>query len=414
MKVKKNPFLLSVVLAAFMFQDALAARITIFMYMDEVIAIFSFLYMLLLVVKKKMHSTGLRILTIMTLLCVIGFWGNCKSDLDIQIIYMLFDAFNIFKYIFVILGASAYFRKYKWKKELIHYMSNIVDLTVLISTFFMVLNLVTDIGMYTDYRFGLRAYNFIFSRVGGMYSACIIWLLITTAELYYTENAKSKLMIVLILINMCATLRSRAFAFALLYGMIYYAFFVMKKKQFKWWYLVPFALLAFLIANEQLMYYFSGERARNVLLKYGIVTAKQYFPFGAGFATYGTAIARDIYSGLYDSYGFSNFWGLSRSFGDLLTDNFWPAILGEFGIVGTIITVSLIWRLTKLLYRQADNNHSRSMVIFAMGTLIISSVASSAFFSCSQLMLFLCIVLTLTETKESKNKNLFASNRMEG
>lgn len=395
--INLKSFFWAVILACFIMQEALAQYIPIVGFMDEMMAICFFIYYIYKVLYKGISKTDAKIIMLMVLLSIIGFLGNQYSEIQNNIIYCLYDLFNILKFIFAILGAVMYFRTYKNKEEIIVYLSKFVKILVSISSICMLLNFIVDIGMHTDYRYGIRAFNFIYSRVGAFYSICIVWLLILTAYMYYRKSIITNIYIFLVLLNMCSTLRSRAFAFAVLYIILYYILLINKTKKMKWWYIPPIIVLLFLIANDQITYYFSGDRARNILLKFGVLTARNYFPLGSGLATYGTAIAKEIYSPLYSKYGFSGYWGLSKNFGDFLTDNYWPAILGEFGVLGTLITIILLGAVTKKLVRITNNKYSKLCVYFAMTTLFISSLASSSFFACTQLMIFVCLICNLTK-----------------
>ena len=127
-----------------------------------------------------------------------------------------------------------------------------------------------------------------------------------------------------------------------------------------------------------------------------------YFPLGAGFGTYGTAVARDTYSDLYERYGFRNIWGLDQG-EEFLTDNYWPAIMGEVGFIGLLLNVALIYMIITKLLKEADNVYSKQCVYFAMSTLLISSIASSSFLASIRLMLFTCLICRLVYTpKETK------------
>ena len=220
------------------------------------------------------------------------------------------------------------------------------------------------------------------------------------------------LFIILALINMCSSMRSRAWGFALLYVILYYAFCIRKEKEFKWWYLIPFALLIYFIAADQFSFYFSGDRARNVLLRYGILTAKNYFPFGSGFATYGTAIAQQNYSELYHIYNFSAYWGLSAQHGSFLTDNYWPAVMAEFGFIGAGFMAVLIFKVIRKLVKMTDNPLSKTSVYFGFGTLLLASLASSSFFSCTALVVFLCLTCELSNNYETSATGEGGSNRI--
>ena len=67
-----------------------------------------------------------------------------------------------------------------------------VKLAVAISTICMILNFFANIGMHTDYRYGMRAYNFLYSRVGDFYNACVLWIIILTASLYYRNSKNTR------------------------------------------------------------------------------------------------------------------------------------------------------------------------------------------------------------------------------
>ncbi len=397
--VKLRPFITATVLTMLYFQDAIEKWISIFKYFDEIICVIFAIYFTLMLAKKRISRHDSLIIICTMFLVITGLVGNGRSNLGVGIKYILYDIFNVIKYTFIVLGAPHYFSHYKYKREVISYLTIGIKIVVTLSSLLLVLNLVSDIGMHTDYRFGLRAYRFVFSRVGGLYGACVIWLIILLSHLQFTRNKRNDwLYIILVMINMCSTLRTRALTFSLLFLMIYYYCFVLKKLEFKWKYVIPFAVLAYLIAREQIAFYFSGDRARNVLVRYGLSTASEFFPTGSGFATYGTAVARDIYSPLYSRYGFSKYWGLSSEFGAFLTDNYWPAIIGQFGYIGLVINVMLLFGVYQKLHVYAQSKNATSGLLFAFGTLIISSMASSSFFACSQLMVFVCLIVTVPST----------------
>lgn len=391
----------TILLLVLLFQDAISKHFEAIKYYDEIIAIVCFLYFLFEVFRKKISKIDISIAMVMVLMCVVGFWGNARSNVQNELKQQLFDAFNVFKYILTIWGAMRYFEKYQTKKYLIHYLAIAVKLTVIISTVFMILNWCADIGMHTDYRSGIRTYQFIFTRVGGLYSACILWLVILTAERFCNRPKCNGFFIVLILINMCSTMRSRAFAFAVLFVAVYFLHTVKIDKRQRILYFALIAVALLLVGMEQFEYYFNAgnDTARNILLKYGLVTALTYFPVGAGFGTYGTAVARDTYSALYTRYEFYRYWGLAEE-GGFMTDNYWPAIMGEFGFLGLLLNVVLIALVCRKMLRGTDNRYSKICVVFVLGTLLISSVASSAFFACSQLMLVTCLVCKLDYSKE--------------
>lgn len=61
------------------------------------------------------------------------------------------------------------------------------------------------------------------------------------------------------------------------------------------------------------------------------------FPLGAGFSRYGSHLAEANYSPEYIDRGYLAIWGMGiDNEGGFLTDTFWPAILGEAGLLGLL------------------------------------------------------------------------------
>lgn len=61
------------------------------------------------------------------------------------------------------------------------------------------------------------------------------------------------------------------------------------------------------------------------------------FPLGAGFGRYGSHLAEADYSPEYIERGYPSIWGMGiDNEGGFLTDTFWPAILGETGVLGLL------------------------------------------------------------------------------
>lgn len=401
--LRLKSFFWAVALMALFLQDVISIYVLVFKYYDEIVAIACLGYYVFQLIKQKVSKIDLYIAATVVVMCVIGFVGNAISGVQKSLKQQIFDAFNIFKYIMTAWGAIHYFRNYSTKRYLIHYLALAIKVFIGISSVFMVANLVKNIGMHTDYRWGMRAFRFIFSRVGGLYSACIIALLVLTAEAYYYRPKYNFVFVVLTMLNMCATLRIRPAAFAVLYVALYYIFVLKKSIKIRWSYMLVIGVILAWIGMDRLEYFFAdeSEAARKILLQYGFVTAKTYFPFGAGFGSYGTAVARDAYSILYTQYDFNEYWGLVEG-GRFLTDNYWPAIMGEFGFIGAVINMLLLYLVGKKLYINADTPHSKVCVLFAYGTLLISSLVSSSFFACTALIFFICLICKLDYSPEEK------------
>lgn len=96
--------------------------------------------------------------------------------------------------------------------------------------------------------------------------------------------------------------------------------------------------------------------ARAVLTRGAFSVAGRHFPLGAGLGRYGSYLAGKYYSPEYGPLGFPKIWGLRQSAPNnaFLTDTFWPAVLGEAGVIGLIayvIAVVAVFRYGLRLYR---------------------------------------------------------------
>ena len=139
--------------------------------------------------------------------------------------------------------------------------------------------------MTTDVRYGFRTFNFVFIRVGDFYEAGLYMLMVLFADLFIEKRRITWLFIALTMINMASTLRSRAFIFAFLFILFYVVFVVFRVEKIKIRYAVPLVIAAAFTFAGQFTFYFSGTKARSVLLRYGVRTMRAYFPLGAGFGT---------------------------------------------------------------------------------------------------------------------------------
>lgn len=154
-----------------------------------------------------------------------------------------------------------------------------------------------------------------------------------------------------------------------------------KQLKIKIGYFVMLGLLGVIVAWNQLVFYFTTTtEARSILLYVGIDLFKKYFPLGAGLATFGTAAAQKYYSPVYGIYGLSNRHGFTFDNPLYLTDNFWPAVIGETGLIGLVVFLVTLYFAFKYLYKKCNQtNMSRMIIIFFIVTILSSSIATSIF-----------------------------------
>jgi len=105
--------------------------------------------------------------------------------------------------------------------------------------------------------------------------------------------------------------------------------------------------LTLLVSWSKIEYYFisggfgTGRAAdemyaRMALYYFSIPVLMDFFPFGSGFASYATYASSVSYSSIYEKYGLSNMYGLTKAHPSFMSDTYYPA-LTQFGFAGIIL-----------------------------------------------------------------------------
>ena len=92
-------------------------------------------------------------------------------------------------------------------------------------------------------------------------------------------------------------------------------------------------------------YYFSPYArglARGQFAYNSIRIAKDYFPLGTGFGTFGSRAAQIWYSPVYYWYDMYRTNGMDPLWPAYACDTFWPMILGESGVIGLLAYAGLV------------------------------------------------------------------------
>lgn len=104
------------------------------------------------------------------------------------------------------------------------------------------------------------------------------------------------------------------------------------------------------------------------------------FPFGTGFATFGSYYSGVYYSSVYAAYGLSNINGLRIGASQFISDSFWPMILGQSGYFGLLSYIFAVTMLLKAIQRiRKVENSYYAAAMSGICYLIIVSMAESAF-----------------------------------
>jgi hypothetical protein len=173
------------------------------------------------------------------------------------------------------------------------------------------------------------------------------------------------------------------------------------------------------IAWNQVVYHFSYSSyeigfGRAGLLYESFAVAKEHFPLGSGFGTYGSWASAIYYSPLYFKLGLDQVYGLSPEHYGYVADTYWPMVLGQFGLIGFMSMLwifSLFLRHLIRLYNYAPAGPVKRLYLsglLLLITLLLDS-SSDAIFSQNRAVVsffYLALVMNYATEKNSKKEQL--------
>lgn len=230
-------------------------------------------------------------------------------------------------------------------------------------------------------RYGLRSEQLMYTHPTVLVACCVFLIMILLSLKNYVTGSKKY--IIMLLLIMCSTLRSKAFGAALAIILICYFVFVRKKK-ITLRTMLLFIPLVVILGWDQIQYYFFSsiipDSARYQLLTKAFEIARDMFPLGAGFATFGSYYSGVYYSSVYAAYGLSNINGLRIGASQFISDSFWPMVLGQSGYFGLFSYIFAVMMLLKAIQgiRRVENSYYAA-AMSGICYLIIVSMAESAF-----------------------------------
>lgn len=350
----------------------------IFKYVDEFIVVYLFVYFIL--ISGKNHSfyiskTDKNILICLLLLTIIGFFSNILSKFQPNVLYSILDWFSFMKFPLSYILLSKII-KYK-NDELSYYDFNRISLyfkIILIIIMFIVIgNLIFDFNLAPTYsRFGIRSYS-----LGGHPSFASA-VCAAIASYFMIDYKKNFLWIILALILSSATLRIKAIVWAFL--MFLFIIFNREKK-IKGKQVIMLLLVGIVIAlcvsYKSIQFYFIDPNAsRNNALFGSFKIANNYFPFGGGFATFGTIPSITSYSNAYYFTNLAYRWGFMKGASSFIGDGGWATEIAQFGYIGSFLVLIYLFNIYKDL--KTNNKNYFYGYISSFVYILISSTSENA------------------------------------
>ncbi|WP_449389878.1 hypothetical protein [Clostridium sp. ETTB3] len=367
----------------FLFQNVLELYFPFTAYIEDIISVVFFIYFVVSVFQEgKINKTDMFFILILIAIIFWGTYSNVAYKIQTHAIAIMIDLISNFKFLMIYLGFSCYLKKRpNFRFEQVNKVLVPVAKGYIIILFTCaVLNIFVDIGMYQEYRYGLRTFSFIFGTPGQVINTtiCILLILCMDRDLN-RKKINNSFFIFITWLVLISTLKSRALILAITFFLLYETFEIEKRRSIKLRILMV-TIVGCIIGYSQFEYYFlSGSTPRLRFFKIGIEIFKEYFPFGSGFATFGSSAAAKYYSPLYYRYGFNNFYGMSPDDPAFLNDTFWPMIFGQLGLIGTILFLLILGKFLMKIYQKVkgQSNIIKLAVFFYIFNVIFSSIQSS-------------------------------------
>lgn len=336
---------------------------------------------------KRLFGEDRAVVALFLAVCAIGLCGNLVFRVQGSVGGIFTDVVALLKFPFTLLACYALFTG---RSTLRGVMLAEAKLLVAVLAVLALANLAFDFGMRSSGRYGIPAFQGFWGHPTYLVFACVGLVALLTVD--FRAN---RFWIALALLVIASSLRSKGFVLIGIY--IAMILFVGKGRvKVNAATVLAVLALAILIGWDAFSIYYvnAGDGwARNELQKTSLLVTRDYAPFGSGFATFATNSSGVYYSPLYYAYGLSQVYGLTPLNYSYMSDTFWPAILGQFGLGGFVLFILALTFVYRGIKRRAADKYVFIAALLPVLYLLVSSAAESAFFNPYSVYLAFCTAL---------------------
>lgn len=392
-ELKIDQLFVSIWILLFAFQNLLSNLSPVFSYIDEaplILLVALFVFKVIKTGKVSIEKEKRKYIVALTVFTLAGLAGNVIYHYQTMRLVFI-DLLTNLKFF----GTIGFFSMCIGERTLeTKRISNMAKLLSVVLFLIFLVDRVINI-FPAEYRYGIKSAVLFYGHP--TYLAGICAFLIAIMTIY--DSTKFKFYILLDIIILIYTLRSKAIVSVIVYVMLY---IIIKRLhcKLKIWQIIVVGIIGIVCAWSQIYFYFvnlGGQSARSVMLFTSFLIMKDYFPIGTGFATFASHSAAVNYSPVYSQYGFELIYELRNSTtGTFFDDQFWPIILGQTGVVGTVCYLYVLLYLFKKiqkLFRMDLDLYMSALFVFIY--LLISSIAEPAFNNSVAIPLAMIIAMTV-------------------
>lgn len=371
-------------------------------YLDEAIGVVSLVYLLLF--NSKIKKYDLLTFFILIIVTILGLLSNWYSALSVPLKSIGVDAVTQVKVI-ASFFALKYFLSDREKQTTIEMFVIPAKLFCVISFICSILTQFIDTGMSPETRYGINCFNFIFDFNFQYISTYMLVFGVFVCSKNITDKVRFRYYFMSV-VSIAMNTKSEALIFSILFILLF--FYLKKYKRINFAMILLMLVLIIIAGQYQINTYLAKEgTARHEFWEYAFKTANNYFPFGSGYATYGSAEAAKNYSPLYYLYGFTNVWGMSPDYRAFLTDTYWASIIGQFGWIGFML-IAVVYVRIFISFTNSNFRYDRRAFLYAaFAQYIIHAIGSGIIISSSGMIGFMAMSLcTHTDSVEDSTFHL--------
>lgn len=378
-------------------------------YADEIFSLLMLLYLVWLAVNRKLEKSDMTILVILVVFTLIGLISNMLSELIDDIFLIGLDAFWQWKIFVSFLGAK-YLSKYDRGGTLLSGLVPFAKLLIVSALFFGLLSFWIDFGMTDGYRYGIPVFSFVFGNQGryGIIIAVALLIIIVNEK----NREKNRAYVIMALVDMILSTKGVVYVIIPIFFLLWFVFSKIEKTgKLKMWIIVSVAIAGVAVSGYQIREYLLDDSApRALLLRYGFITANNYFPFGSGFGTYGSEVAASHYSPLYVRYGWAQKWSMGIQNGAALNDNYMATIVGECGYVGLLLYLVLLYMVYKQVNSIRMNPQTKALVMSLFICMMVTFLATGITKSSIGVLVFIVLGVMISEAERRSTLNDIAGH----
>ena len=330
MTIKKDDVLL-LTIVLLICVDLFSFKLT---YLDEIIELFSMTIILLYSKGKKYE----HMLIYLILFFLVGLISLFVSGHKRSIMLVIEDYLSLVKFPICLMGMQWFLEK-KTKKY-----RRLLKRMYCISASITLMAFIDCAVKYNTTSERVLALNSGYAGIMGLYA--FLFIVVVYSYMTYILRKRTAFNIFLIVLNVVIiimTETSSALAFTACYFL-----FVLKdyvKKYYKMLLFLTIPVVGYLVYNaiswKIVGYFFTSSAPRFKLYKEAWNALIDRLPLGYGFSLFGSATAARYYSPVYKTIGWDKIWEM-REGSPFLIDAFYPALMGETGLLGVFLYIFII------------------------------------------------------------------------